>query len=100
VLDLIRRRKPMQVPFVGGEPLIRHKELSRILPVLDAQGVYSLVVTSAVIPFPKEWNALNRVRVTVSIDGLQPEHDARRATATSTSTWRSGPRSRPSSASG
>jgi MoaA/NifB/PqqE/SkfB family radical SAM enzyme len=82
VLDVIRQRKPMQVSFVGGEPLIRHKELSRILPVLDAMGVYSLVVTSAVIPFPLEWNALERVRVTVSIDGLQPEHDERRKPAT------------------
>jgi MoaA/NifB/PqqE/SkfB family radical SAM enzyme len=82
VLEVIRARKPMQVSFVGGEPLIRHKELSRILPVLDAKGVYALVVTSAVIPFPIEWNALKRVRITVSIDGLQPEHDRRRAPAT------------------
>lgn len=82
VLALIRERKPMQVSFVGGEPLIRHRELSRILPVLDGMGVYSLVVTSAVLPFPVEWNALARVRVTVSIDGLQPEHDARRQPAT------------------
>ena len=82
VLDIIRTRRPMQVSFVGGEPLVRHKELSRILPVLDEWGVYSLVVTSAVIPFPAAWNALKRVRVTVSIDGLQPEHDARRKPAT------------------
>src|SRR5688500_19453450 len=41
-LEVIRARKPMQVSFVGGEPLIRHKELSRILPVLDAKGVYAL----------------------------------------------------------
>src|ERR1044072_9921004 len=27
VLDLIRERRPMQVSFVGGEPLIRHREL-------------------------------------------------------------------------
>lgn len=82
VLTLIRERRPMQVSFVGGEPLVRHRELSRILPVLDEMGVYSLVVTSAVIPFPVEWNALKRVRVTVSIDGLQPEHDERRKPAT------------------
>jgi hypothetical protein len=49
---------------------------------LSEWGVYTLVVTSAVIPFPKAWNAIPRVRVTVSIDGLQPEHDARRAPAT------------------
>ena len=82
VLAVIRERKPMQVSFVGGEPLIRHRELSVILPVLDAMGVYALVVTSAVIPFPAQWNALKRVRVTVSIDGLQPEHDERRKPAT------------------
>lgn len=82
VLDLVRRHRPMQVSFVGGEPLIRHKELSRILPVLNGWGVHALVVTSAVMPFPEAWNAIEHVRVTVSIDGLQPEHDARRAPAT------------------
>jgi MoaA/NifB/PqqE/SkfB family radical SAM enzyme len=82
VLELIRSHRPVQVSFVGGEPLVRHKELSRILPVVSDWGVYSLVVTSAVIPFPREWNALPRVRVAVSIDGLQPEHDGRRAPAT------------------
>lgn len=82
VLDLIRQHRPVQVSFVGGEPLIRHRELSRILPVVSQWGVYSLVVTSAVTPFPREWNAIPRVRVAVSIDGLQPEHDARRKPAT------------------
>ena len=33
-------------------------------------------------PFPLEWNAIPGVRVAVSIDGLQPEHDVRRAPAT------------------
>lgn len=82
VLELIREHRPVQVSFVGGEPLIRHKELSRILPVISTWDVYSLVVTSGVIPFPEEWNAIPRVRVAVSIDGLQPEHDVRRAPAT------------------
>jgi MoaA/NifB/PqqE/SkfB family radical SAM enzyme len=82
VLDLVRTHRPMQVSFVGGEPLVRHRELSRILPVLSEWGVYSLVVTSAIMPFPQEWNRIPRVRVTVSIDGLQPEHDARRKPAT------------------
>jgi MoaA/NifB/PqqE/SkfB family radical SAM enzyme len=82
VLALIQRHRPMQVSFVGGEPLLRHKELSRILPVLNEWGVHSLVVTSAVIPFPDAWNDIPSVRVTVSIDGLQQEHDARRKPAT------------------
>ena len=82
VLELIRRHRPVQVSFVGGEPLVRHRELSRILPVVSKWGVYSLVVTSAVIPFPREWNDIRRVRIAVSIDGLQPEHDVRRKPAT------------------
>jgi len=82
VLELIRRHRPVQVSFVGGEPLVRHRELGRILPAVSDMGVYSLVVTSAVIPFPREWNTIPRVRVAVSIDGLQPEHDARRTPAT------------------
>ncbi len=82
VLELVRKHRPLQVSFVGGEPLLRHRELDRILPVLSKQGVYSLVVTSAVIPFPPHWNKIPRVRVTVSIDGLQPEHDKRRYPAT------------------
>ena len=82
VLGLVRRHKPVQVSFVGGEPLIRHRELSRILPVVSEWGVYSLVVTSAVTAFPIEWNSIPRVRVAISIDGLQPEHDVRRAPAT------------------
>jgi organic radical activating enzyme len=82
VLDVVRRHKPIQVSFVGGEPLLRHRELSRILPTLSDWGVYSLVVTSAVAAFPIEWNSMPRVRVAVSVDGLQPEHDVRRAPAT------------------
>jgi sulfatase maturation enzyme AslB (radical SAM superfamily) len=39
-------------------------------------------VTSAVRPIPLEWATIPRLRVVVSIDGLQPEHDARRKPAT------------------
>jgi MoaA/NifB/PqqE/SkfB family radical SAM enzyme len=82
VLELVAKRRPMQVSFVGGEPLIRHRELSRILPELSKQRVDSLVVTSAVMPFPREWNEIPRVRIAISVDGLRPEHDARRKPAT------------------
>ena len=68
VLALVRKHRPVQVSFVGGEPLLRHRELSRILPVVSDMGIYSLVVTSAVSAFPLEWNAIPRVRVAVSID--------------------------------
>ncbi len=52
VLALVRKHKPLHVSLVGGEPLIRHRELSRILPALSEMGVFALVVTSGVIPIP------------------------------------------------
>lgn len=82
VLGLVRRHKPMHVSLVGGEPLIRHRELSRILPVLGDMGVFTLVVTSAVLPIPTEWMKIPRVRIAVSVDGLPEDHDARRRPAT------------------
>jgi organic radical activating enzyme len=82
VLQLVRKHKPIHVSLVGGEPLVRHRELSRILPALSALEVFTLVVTSAVIPVPMEWMKLPRVRVAVSIDGLPEHHDIRRKPAT------------------
>lgn len=82
VLALVEKHKPMHVSIVGGEPLIRHRELSRILPEISKRGAFTLVVTSAVIPIPLEWMKLPRVRVAVSVDGLQAEHDVRRKPAT------------------
>jgi len=82
VLDLVRKHKPMHVSLVGGEPLVRHRELSKILPALSQMSVFTLVVTSAVIPIPAEWMKIPRVRVAVSIDGLPEDHDIRRKPAT------------------
>jgi MoaA/NifB/PqqE/SkfB family radical SAM enzyme len=82
ILGLVERHDPIHVSLVGGEPLVRHRELSRVLPELSARGTNTLVVTSAVIPIPKEWMALPRVTVAVSVDGLPPDHDVRRAPAT------------------
>jgi MoaA/NifB/PqqE/SkfB family radical SAM enzyme len=82
VLGLVRAHKALHVSLVGGEPLVRFRELDRILPQLAADGVYTQLVTSAVRPIPVAWAGLHRLQVVVSIDGLQPEHDARRAPAT------------------
>ena len=65
VVDLVRKHKPLHVSLVGGEPMIRHRELSRILPRLSAMGVFTLVVTSGVIPIPAEWMSISRLRVTI-----------------------------------
>jgi MoaA/NifB/PqqE/SkfB family radical SAM enzyme len=70
------------VSIVGGEPLVRFRELNEILPRLASRGIYTQLVTSAVRPVPQEWIGLRRLQIVVSIDGLQPEHDARRTPAT------------------
>jgi sulfatase maturation enzyme AslB (radical SAM superfamily) len=82
VLALVRKHKPLHVSLVGGEPLVRHKELSHILPALAEMKVHTLVVTSAVIPIPEDWMAIPRLRVAVSVDGLPEHHDIRRKPAT------------------
>ena len=82
VLELVDRHKPLHVSLVGGEPLVRYRELTQILPQLAERGIHTQVVTSAVRTIPQEWIGLNRLQVVVSIDGLQPEHDERRKPAT------------------
>jgi organic radical activating enzyme len=82
VLDLVDRHKPLQVTLVGGEPMVRHRELSRILPELAHRGIYTMVVTSGVIPIPAEWMELPHFTIAVSVDGLPEHHNVRREPAT------------------
>jgi organic radical activating enzyme len=82
IIGLVERHDPIQVSLVGGEPLVRHRELSRVLPVLSGRGTDTMIVTSAVIPIPHEWMKLPRVTVAVSVDGLAPDHNIRRRPAT------------------
>jgi len=82
IVQLVKQHRPLHVSLVGGEPLVRHRELSRILPILSGMNVHTMVVTSAVIPIPREWMEIPRVRVAVSVDGLPEHHDVRRKPAT------------------
>src|SRR5271168_41369 len=82
VLGLVRRHRPMHVSLVGGEPMMRHRELDGILPALSEMGVFAMVVTSGVIPIPAHWMEIPRMRVAVSVDGLPEHHDIRREPAT------------------
>lgn len=82
VLALVRKHRPIQVSLVGGEPLVRRRELDRILPELGRMGVFAMVVTSAVAPIPENWMAIPRFCVAVSVDGLPEHHDVRRKPAT------------------
>src|SRR5687768_13318708 len=72
-MALIDRHRPMHLSIVGGEPLVRFRELNAILPRLSTRGIHTQVVTSAVRPIPEEWKKVRRLQVAVSIDGLQPE---------------------------
>jgi MoaA/NifB/PqqE/SkfB family radical SAM enzyme len=82
LLDLVRRHRPLHVSIVGGEPLVRYRELDVLLPKLNDMGIEVQLVTSAVRPIPAAWAQLPNLHLVVSIDGLQPEHDLRRAPAT------------------
>jgi MoaA/NifB/PqqE/SkfB family radical SAM enzyme len=81
-MKVIDRRRPLHVSIVGGEPLVRYRELGAILPKLAARNIHTQLVTSAVRPIPAEWRDLRRLQIVVSVDGLPPEHNARRAPAT------------------
>ena len=82
VMNLVDAYKPVHVSLVGGEPLVRHKEVSEILPQIEARNMYIQVVTSAVRPIPIEWAKIKKMDLVVSIDGLPAEHDVRRKPAT------------------
>jgi MoaA/NifB/PqqE/SkfB family radical SAM enzyme len=81
VLRLVDEYKPMHLSIVGGDPLVRYRELEVLLPQLVKRAKVQ-VVTSAFRPIPAAWAALPNLQISVSIDGLQPEHDVRRAPAT------------------
>ena len=82
MMDLVAEHRPVHLSIVGGEPLVRYRELNVLLPRLSKMGVAVQVVTSAVRPIPAAWRDIENLFVVVSIDGLQPEHDRRRAPAT------------------
>ena len=83
MLRVVRERRPIHLSIVGGEPLVRFRELDVLLPRLTGEmGIHTQVVTSAVRTIPAGWADLPRLQVVVSIDGLQPEHDVRRTPAT------------------
>ena len=82
VLEVVERLKPLHLSIVGGDPLVRYRELELMIPPLLARGIHVQIVTSAFRKLGPTWPSLERLLIAVSIDGLQPEHDARRAPAT------------------
>src|SRR3984885_12983777 len=46
ILAIIDQYKPLHVSLVGGDPLVRYRELESLLPKIDQRGVHVQVVTS------------------------------------------------------
>ena len=82
VLALIDECKPLHVSLVGGDPMVRYSEIELLLPQIESRGVHTQIVTSAFRAIPSAWKDFKKLNVVVSVDGLQPEHDARRSPAT------------------
>ncbi|MDX1980794.1 MAG: radical SAM protein [Bryobacteraceae bacterium] len=81
VLLLVNEHNPLHVSFVGGEPLVRYRELNTIIPLLLGRGIHIRLVTSAVRPIPSHWALFRNFDLAVSVDGLMADHDARRSPA-------------------
>jgi MoaA/NifB/PqqE/SkfB family radical SAM enzyme len=82
ILSLVDHHRPLHLSIVGGEPLVRWREISQLIPELEKRDIHTQIVTSAVSQIPHEWRNARRLTLVVSIDGLPAEHDRRRAPAT------------------
>jgi MoaA/NifB/PqqE/SkfB family radical SAM enzyme len=83
VLALLDELRPLHLSIVGGDPLVRYREVEKLLPRIFERGIAVQLVTSAFRQLPAEWpSMMPMLDIVVSIDGLQPEHDARRKPAT------------------
>ena len=82
VLEVVDRIKPLHLSIVGGDPLVRFRELEQLIPLL--RGAESTCRWSPARSgrWDRRGRVNERLHVAVSIDGLQPEHDVRRAPAT------------------
>ena len=82
ILALVHRYRPIHISIVGGEPLVRFRELNILLPKLSSMGIEVQLITSAVRPIPASWAQIRDLHLVVSVDGLETDHNRRRAPAT------------------
>lgn len=82
VLDVVDQLKPLHLSIVGGDPLVRYREMQTLLPLLLQRGIHVQIVTSAFRGMDNSWANLANLQIVVSVDGLAKEHDRRRAPAT------------------
>jgi len=69
VLEVVDEYRPLHVSLVGGDPLVRYREVDALLPQLSERGIHTQVVTSAFRQIPAKWATIPRVYIVVSIDG-------------------------------
>ncbi len=81
-LQLVDTHQPLHLSIVGGEPLVRFRELNDILPELARRRIRTQLITSAVREIPPEWSRFKQLQIIVSIDGSAAEHNERRKPAT------------------
>ena len=52
ILAVLDERKPLHVSLVGGDPMVRYRELEQLIPQIESRGIHTQVVTSAVRTVP------------------------------------------------
>src|ERR1700733_2816275 len=50
ILEIVDNLKPLHLSIVGGDPLVRYRELELLMPLLLDRGIHVQVVTSAFRP--------------------------------------------------
>src|ERR1700693_2265157 len=58
VLELVDRIRPLHLSIVGGDPLVRYRELEQMIPRLLARGIHVQVVTSAFRSLAASWASM------------------------------------------
>src|SRR5579859_2895740 len=61
VLEVADRARPLHLSIVGGDPLVRYRELEVLVPQLIGRGIHVQVVTSAFRPLPAGWGELRKL---------------------------------------
>src|SRR3954469_15381824 len=67
VLEIADRLKPLHLSIVGGDPLVRYRELELMIPLLIGRGIHVQLVTSAFRPLSPSWARLPHMNIVVSI---------------------------------
>src|SRR5207244_4440533 len=67
VLEVVDRLKPLHLSLVGGDPLVRYRELEILIPLLLQRGIHVQIVTSAFRPLAPDWATLPHLNIVVSV---------------------------------